>query len=198
MAKTGDDLEAVRAVVAALSGFSPEDQERVIRWAREKLGLPSAPHSVTDIRVPQPPSSVRVSLPMEAPSPTGPGASKDLKAFVEAKQPKSDTQFAATVAYFYRFEAPSAQRADEIDSSTLQDACRLAGRNRLNKPAQTLRNAKHQGLLDSGGEAGKFSLNTVGENLVAMTLPSQTDDSAKGKRQQKQKSRSKKTSRNKK
>jgi hypothetical protein len=31
-----DDLEAVRAVVAALDGFAADEQERVIRWAREK------------------------------------------------------------------------------------------------------------------------------------------------------------------
>jgi hypothetical protein len=36
---------------------------------------------------------------------------------------------------------------------------------------KTLHNAKQSGLLDSGTEAGKFAINTVGENLVAMTLP---------------------------
>jgi len=37
-----DDLEAVRAVVAALQAFDPKEQERILRWAREKLGI-SAP-----------------------------------------------------------------------------------------------------------------------------------------------------------
>src|SRR6185369_10584110 len=35
--------EAVRTVVATLESFKPEDQERIIRWAREKLGLSAAP-----------------------------------------------------------------------------------------------------------------------------------------------------------
>ncbi len=34
-----DDLEAVRAIVAALNSFDAKDQERILRWAREKLGL---------------------------------------------------------------------------------------------------------------------------------------------------------------
>src|SRR5229473_6579890 len=38
-----DDLEAVRTIVAALEGFDAKDKERILRWAREKLGL--AQHS---------------------------------------------------------------------------------------------------------------------------------------------------------
>jgi len=32
-----DDLDAVRTVVEALDGFEAKDQERIIRWTREKL-----------------------------------------------------------------------------------------------------------------------------------------------------------------
>ena len=39
-----DDLEAVRMLVETLQGFDAKDQERIIRWAREKIGLqPSTP-----------------------------------------------------------------------------------------------------------------------------------------------------------
>jgi hypothetical protein len=62
----------------------------------------------------------------------------------------------------------------------------------------TLNNAKNVGLLDGGSEAGKFAVNTVGENLVAMTLPSQSDSSAKGKKTKKPKKPAKKTARKKK
>ena len=34
-----DDLEAVRKVIEALTPFNKDDQERIVRWAREKLGL---------------------------------------------------------------------------------------------------------------------------------------------------------------
>ena len=41
MADKTDDLEAVRKLVEVLSAFDAEDQERIIRWAREKQGLPT-------------------------------------------------------------------------------------------------------------------------------------------------------------
>jgi hypothetical protein len=40
MATKVDDLEAVRLIVEALKDFDGGDQERIIRWAREKVGLP--------------------------------------------------------------------------------------------------------------------------------------------------------------
>src|SRR5271165_3156752 len=43
MTKPTDDLEAVRVVAEALQGFDARDQERIIRWAREKLGLVALP-----------------------------------------------------------------------------------------------------------------------------------------------------------
>lgn len=62
----------------------------------------------------------------------------------------------------------------------------------------TLNNAKNMGLLDRSSEAGKFEVNTVGENLVAMTLPSQSDSSAKGKKPKKPKKPAKKAKKKKK
>src|SRR5579859_542405 len=186
MAKKTDDLEAVRTVTAALGDFSPEEQERIIRWAREKLGLALAPGNLPDMRTPQPSSS---TAPQQASETTGPTQmlepAMDLKTFVNGKSPKSDVQFAATIAYFYRFEGPPEQRRNEIDGVTLQDACRLAGRKRFKNARVTLNNAKNLGLLDSGSEAGKFAINTVGENLVAMTLPGQGDNSGKTKKPKK-------------
>lgn len=185
MSKPPDDLEAVRLVVAALSGFSPEEQERVLRWAREKLGLALVPRSSTDTLAQVPVSTTSPSTAESAGQAPPPTSAKDLKTFVSGKSPKNDVQFAATVAYFYRFEASLEQRKNEIDASALQDACRLAGRARFKYPLATLNNAKKLGLLDAGSQAGKFAINSVGENLVAMTLPGQTDGSAKRRRARK-------------
>ena len=177
-----DDLEAVRTIAAALSGFSPEEQERILRWVREKIGLAPAARTLLETRIPQSPSPVTPARHPELPaSPQAPASGKDLKTFVTDKNPRSDVQFAATVAYFHRFEALPEQRRNEIDAAVLQDACRLAGRARLKNPLKTLNNAKSLGVLDSGSEKGRFTINTVGENLVAMTLPGQADGSAKGK-----------------
>ena len=35
--KKADDLDAVRAVVAALEPFSEDSRKRIVRWAEEKL-----------------------------------------------------------------------------------------------------------------------------------------------------------------
>jgi hypothetical protein len=168
MPQQKDDLEAVRIVVDALSGFDAKDQERILRWAREKLGLPvvqpSEPGPSASATVPPAAISASVSVPPAA-------TPRDLKGFVAEKRPKSDVQFAATVAYYHRFEARENLRKAELSAEDLQEACRLAGRERLKNPYKTLHNAHNLGLLDKGGERGTFTLNTVGENLVAVALP---------------------------
>ncbi len=171
MSKPTDDLEAVRAVVDAISGFEAKDQLRIIRWVAEKVGLPE-PFQQSGPSQSHPRSE---HTPRHAPQTDtgGSGAvhSQDIKSFVAAKGPRSDVQFAATVAYYFQFEAPQADKKGAISKDDLQEACRKAGRERLANPGQTLRNAHQLGLLDRGEEPGSFSINTVGENLVAMTLP---------------------------
>jgi hypothetical protein len=159
-----DDLEAVRKLVEVLSPFKAGDQERVIRWAREKLGLPvqGAAEAQQD-KAPRDPSSEGEA--------GASGAATDIKTFVAEKNPTSDNQFAATVAHYYRFVAPPAARKEAITAADLQDACRLTGRNRFSRPAQTLINAHTNGLLDKGANRGEYVISTVGENLVAVSLP---------------------------
>src|SRR5271157_4193952 len=63
MANPTDDLEAVRIVVEALQGFDAGDQERIIRWAREKLDLVESPAIPPSTPVKQMPSPVAVDRP---------------------------------------------------------------------------------------------------------------------------------------
>jgi hypothetical protein len=140
-------------------------QQRILRWVAESLyvslyvrsAVPheDSPHKGPDNDQSAPLDSLRVQ-PL------------DIKSFVASKTPKSDNQFAAVVAYFHRFVSPD--RQEVISADILQDATRLAGRARLGNPLATLNNAKQQGYLDAAGR-GMFRVNTVGENLVAMTLP---------------------------
>jgi hypothetical protein len=106
---------------------------------------------------------------------------QDIKSFVTEKKPRSDQQFATAVAYYYRFVAPQGERRDTINTSTLQEATRLVGRTRLANPKNTLNNSKNQGYLNNAAR-GEYSINTVGENLVAMTLPGGAEASSKGKK----------------
>src|SRR5262249_54251804 len=136
------------------------------------------------------------TTPTGTPSPTSAhvpassgGGTMDIKSFIAAKNPAKDVQFAAVVAYYYRFEAPPAERKDAINQTDLQEAARKAGRQRFGRPIQTLNNAHKLGLLDKGSERGTFTINSVGENLVAMTLPG--DGTTNFKPQQRKRTRPK-------
>lgn len=165
---SADDFDAAKAVFEQLKDLSRERQERVLRWISEGLGIITARQGA-DV------GSAQEHLPAPTAAPTAivaqaTASGRDIKSFVAEKAPKSDNQFAAVVAYYYRFEAAPAQRKDTVDSTLLQEAARLAGRRRLAQPRYALNNAKNAGYLDSAGR-GLFSINSVGENLVAMALP---------------------------
>jgi hypothetical protein len=176
-----DDLDAVRAVVDAIKDLNPQEQQRIFRWAAEKLNL-SSPFPAPDQRVSsaQVPSS-EPQLPSHATAQAGP-AGTDIKTFIIEKRPRNDVQFAAAVAYYYRFEAPLAERKDAINKDDLQESTRKAGRDRFADPHTTLGNAHKLGLLDKGPEKATFVINSVGENLVAMTLPDGTPAAKAGKK----------------
>jgi hypothetical protein len=186
--KTPDDFDAVRLIVEALKPFDPKDQERVIRWAREKLGLSSG-QGTAAAHLPAALTTVRQHTSEEQTSSDRP---KDIRSFVVSKNPQSDNQFAAAVAYYYRFEAPETERKMDITADDVQDATRRAGRDRLKSPWQTLVNAHEQGYFDKV-DRGRYALSTVGENLVAMALPQATATAARrparGKRQSSRKKR---------
>lgn len=165
-----DDLEAVRILVDALTPFDNIERNRIIRWACEKLGVS---YDVTATR----PASLQTKIPPSTLDGSNVGLStrrpsSDIKSFIDNKNPKNDQQLAAVVAYYFAFEAPELERKSSIGSDDLVDACRLAHRHRPKKPVQTLFNAAFSGFLDKAEETGKYKLNAVGENLVAMTLPS--------------------------
>lgn len=167
-----DDLEAVRVVAETLHPFTSDDRERIIRWAREKLGMtaPVAPAAVA----PRLEAGDDVA---RAVGSAGGQAAVDIKKFVTEKAPRSDVHFAATVAYYHQFKSPESQRKESITKEDLVEACRQVDRKRPKVPAQVLVNAYRDGLFDRGGK-GSYKLNSVGENLVAMALPG-TNDTAK-------------------
>ncbi len=166
-----DDFGVAKKVAELLKDLDRPRQQRILRWVSESLGLElSEPRGVSTSVDAAPRAEVlapRASSPIR----------KDIKTFMEEKKPKSDMQFAAAVAFYYRFEAPDSQRLESINAEALQESTRLAGRTRLANPTMTLINAKNQGYLDKLGK-GEFRINSVGENLVAMTLPGDTSAGA--------------------
>jgi hypothetical protein len=178
MTTSDSDFDAAKAVADQLKGLDKERQQRVLRWVAESLNLELAASSGDMQRQADMRLRDLTGRHQQAPLQTQQNRPTDIKSFVDAKQPKSDVQFAAVVAYYYRFEAPVETRKDAIDAQTLQEGSRLAGRRRPPKPLMTLNNAKNLGYLDSA-ERGQFRINSVGENLVAMTLPGSGAESSR-------------------
>lgn len=163
MSQKPDDLDAIRAIVAALEPFDNTERERIIRWASEKLGITnSLPHATQ--------GSTPAGLTSVAPPAIGQGGSKDIKSFLTEKNPTSANQLVAAVAYYYKFEAPASERKNSITKEDLLDACRKATLERPKAPNVVLVNAAKFGLVDNVG-TGTYEINAVGENLVAVSMP---------------------------
>src|SRR6266851_8062321 len=113
-----NEFDAVKAFVEALKRLEPKIQERALRYASEALGL----------QFPMPSQGTAGQLAPTAdrslPAPPVPSPALDIKSFMNKKAPRTDTQFAAAVAYYYRFEAPEAQRKNWINAKDLADAAR--------------------------------------------------------------------------
>lgn len=183
-----DDFDIAKSIFDKIKDLPSERQQRLLRWIAEGLGLPgvsqaSGGASEVDLGV----------LPRLSAADTQARRVSDIKSFVLEKAPKSDQQFSAVVAYFYRFEASPAERRESINGELLQEAARLSGRKRMPNPRITLNNAKSAGYLD-GVSPGEFSINSVGENLVAMTLPGGGDAAVTKRRAAKKKQPAKKKS----
>lgn len=158
-------LDAAQKIVIELKGLTSEQQSLALKFVAETLGLPLL-HAASAPPISQMhPPALAAPLP-----PSSADHSTDIRAFTALKAPKSDRQFAAVVAYFYQFEAKPNDRRETIDAETMKEAARLAGRPQVARWAMTLTNAKNAGYLDAAG-SGKFKLSSVGENLVAITLP---------------------------
>lgn len=158
---TSDEFDVLRNIVEQLKALPTEDQERVIKWACEKLGISEPKVPVARTAASGAPVAALASQQLGT-------TSTNIKSFVAEKNPQSDMHFAVVVTYFYRFMA--LEKKEAITSEDLQEATRLAGRARLTLPSKTLSNAVFAGLLDSAGR-GLWKINTVGENLVAIVLP---------------------------
>lgn len=170
MTTSESDFDAAKAVADQLKGMEKERQQRVLRWVAESLSLDLSAAPTIDRRTGERETGAATSPHGDQLTHERQQRSADIKSFVDSKKPKSDVQFAAVVAYYYRFEASAESKKESIDAQALQEAARLAGRHRPPKPLATLNNAKTLGYLDSP-ERGQFCINSVGENLVAMTLP---------------------------
>ncbi|GLQ94453.1 hypothetical protein [Dyella acidisoli] len=178
MSDIHSDFDTAKAISDLLKEKDKDRQNRILRWVAESLEIsfqsptPATPNAATANAPTGPGVGETFGLPKSAP---------DIKTFMENKKPRSDVQFATATAYYYRFESSPDQRKDSISAEVLQDAARLVGRQRFVQPLMTLNNAKNQGYIDQVSR-GAYRINSVGENLVAMTLPNTGENAAVSKR----------------
>lgn len=166
---TKSDFMAAEEIKAILHGRDKLEQERIIRWVTESLGLVGSPS--IGVGASALPTALSVTPPAHA-QPLGAPLQRlrDIKTFVKEKNPKNDVQFAAVAAYFYRFECSQAERKETIVPKDLDEAGRQARGYSFKNARQTLNNGVMLGYFDRAGD-GAYKVNAVGENLVAMTLP---------------------------
>ncbi|MGH7812773.1 MAG: hypothetical protein ACREQI_02050 [Candidatus Binataceae bacterium] len=156
--------DAVKAIAETPKGLDKTHQERAMRFASESLGL-GLPAQVST-----PSMAGQLATPAPAPFLGDPRHATDIRQFTAEKAPKSDQQFAAVAAYFYQFMARESERKDWVTKEQLREAARLAKYRQPRNLLQTLVNAKNAGYLENAGP-GRYRISTVGENLVAITLP---------------------------
>ncbi len=189
-------LTAAQTIVEELTGMTTEHQSLALKFAVETLGL-KFPSAAPQTPIPPAPATPAPLSSTQTPQslPSGGDHSTDIRSFTEMKSPKSDQQFTAVVAYFYQFEARPEERKETINAETMKEAARLAGRAQVSKWGLTLNNAKNSGYLDPSG-TGEYKISSVGENLVAITLPDGTT-TTKPKRKTSTKKPTKKTAKKK-
>ncbi len=188
-----DLFDVLRDVVNLLKILDVSDQKKVIRWSLEELNLDLLGAHEQQILPDKKLTDIKYETCLSKENFI---SNCSIKDFVLSKNPISDINFAVTVAYFYQFE--TAEKKDLISKEDLIEATRLVGRERLVRPEQTLINAMNCGYLDKV-ERGLYRLNSIGENLVAMTLPIKGEDGSRKKNKKRLKSKKiKKSSKNKK
>jgi len=188
MVQHSDEFDALRMLVDALRPFDEDVRTRLLRWAEEILALAKPVKAAARAAAAEPKAARRrgrrkqrakgrkamaapAAVAAATPAPAVTGTPGSIQAFMAQKKPRSDVQFAAAVAYYFRHAAPPGQRKDDINGEDLQRAAQESGRGKFQNPNQTLNNTRRLGYLDKGKERGSFRINAAGEKLIDTILP---------------------------
>ena len=156
-----NELKAIETITNILGPLDKTIQQRVLRYAMQHLGLADQ----------SPPALLEnIGTQVEQPNQRLQQQVVDIRSLHDQKQPSSDMEMAAIVAYYLSELAPEENRKDTIGTEDIKKYFNQAG-HPLPKGYQfTLPNAKSAGYFESAGR-GKYKLNPVGYNLVAYGLP---------------------------
>lgn len=153
-----DELEVLRTVDDALTQVGPEERERILAYVIEKhdISLRNGPRQFP------PPTQQLSSMPSrDADMRFSDRPTQSPKDFLHEKQPKTDIERVACLAYYlchYR-ETPDFKT---LDISMLNTE---AAQIKFSNPTQTTKNATIAGLLVSASK-GKKQISAIGERFV--------------------------------
>ena len=85
MSTKADEFEATRQVVATLEPFDNADRERILRWARDKLGMQGATGAGAVFTHTAGMASAQLNAPQR------PEAPVNIRSFIDAKNPRTDS-----------------------------------------------------------------------------------------------------------
>jgi hypothetical protein len=158
------ELEAIRAVLGALTPLSEEARSSVISYVFRKLGVSSGEADYVRHRA-EPAREVSRSA--------QPSRSEivDVRTLKEEKQPSSAREMAVLIAYYLSELAPAIERKDEISADDIRQYFKQAAFKLPASPEMTLVHTRNAGYLDSGSARGLYKLNAVGYNLIVHSLP---------------------------
>jgi hypothetical protein len=164
------ELKAMEQVMQALGSLEPEARARVVEYVFERLGLPSAGPATSqfDPTVAAAPATPPVS-----------GDVQDIRTLKKTKNPKTDNEMAALVAYYLKHLAPKDDRKEAISKDEIEKYFLQADYPLPKQPQFTLTNAKNAGYFDRTG-TGLYKLNPVGHNLVTHGLPGAGGEKKRG------------------
>jgi hypothetical protein len=158
------EIEAIRAVLAALSPLSEKARVSVLDYVTKRLGLeaPGRPEDQYDTTITPGRKEKELIAGDEAPV--------HIKTLKEEKKPRSANEMAALVGYYLASVAPLDKRKKTVNQKDIETYFKIAGFPLPSQVRVTLGNAKTAGYFDAAG-SGEYKLNAVGHNLVVHSMP---------------------------
>lgn len=152
--------QAIDQVLSALEGFDGKARATILNVVSTHLGVSNPPHSRPEV------VAVEVDATSKGPTPARQIATVDIRTLKEEKAPRTAIQMACVVAYYLSeyLEKPTIT-AEDVEKYFKQARFKLP-----KNTGQVLIDAKFAGYMDNAVR-GSYTLNAVGYNLVAHSLP---------------------------
>lgn len=157
------EIEAIRAVLAALSPLSEKARSSVLEYVTRRLEVQQG--ALRSLGAIASRATEGSGAPIATPEPPA-----HILQFKNLKRPRSANEMAAVVAYFLANIVASSERKATVNQKDMETYFKIAEFPLPQQLRVTLANAKNAGYFDLVGD-GEYRLNAVGHNLVAHSMP---------------------------